>query len=70
AGGLRQLLAALADAPPLPAEALDAYAAAAPGPDHAGFAAGVDALVRGLEQQLAQWREVQALADAKADAAD
>ncbi|MBO7748557.1 hypothetical protein I8J29_30715 [Paenibacillus sp. MWE-103] len=46
------------------------YAAAAAGPDHAGFAAGVDALVRGLEQQLAQWREVKTLADAKAGAAD
>ncbi|SFJ41613.1 chromosome partitioning protein, ParB family [Paenibacillus sp. UNC496MF] len=70
AGELRRLLSALGDARPLPAEALGAYAAADAGPDHAGFAAGVDALVRGLEQQLAQWREVKAIADAKAGAAD
>ncbi|QHT63118.1 ParB/RepB/Spo0J family partition protein [Paenibacillus lycopersici] len=66
AAGLQQLLQALAAIGPLTPDALAAYAAA-PAADagYAGFASGVDAVIHGLEQQLAQWREVQALAAAK-----
>ncbi|NBD24534.1 ParB/RepB/Spo0J family partition protein [Paenibacillus glycinis] len=68
AASLQQLLASLAAVRPLPPEALGAYAAASlPQQDHAAFVAGVDALIFGLEQQLAQWREVKAIADARAN---
>ncbi|WP_219834021.1 ParB/RepB/Spo0J family partition protein [Paenibacillus sp. R14(2021)] len=70
AASLQQLLASLSAAQPLPQEALDAYAAAQPQEaDHAVFAAGVEALIHGLEQQLAQWRGVQLMAKAKTVAA-
>ncbi|MBM7564984.1 ParB/RepB/Spo0J family partition protein [Paenibacillus sacheonensis] len=69
AAGLQQLLATLAAVQPLPPEALAAYEAAqVQGTGSAGFAAGVDALIYGLEQQLAQWREVKAVTDAKLNA--
>ncbi|WP_192043529.1 ParB/RepB/Spo0J family partition protein [Paenibacillus rhizovicinus] len=66
AAGLQQLLQTLAAVGTPTPEALSAYAAASvPDAGHAGFAAGVDALILGLEQQLAQWREVKALSEAK-----
>lgn len=69
AANLQQLLAAIAGVNLLTPEALNAFEAAdGDHPDQAGFAAGVDALILGLEQQLAQWREVKAIADAKASA--